>query len=162
MFVTNHVLAGATIGLALGRHPLGAFAAGVVSHFAMDACPHWGIVRDGPDAEARFLHIARCDGCLGLAAMAAGAALAGRGVRPATVAAMVGAALPDLDKPSEYFFGVYPFPAWFRRLHAAVQNESSDRLRSEVMVGVGLAGLAFAAHRFAAKRGEPATAASRR
>lgn len=146
MFVTNHVLAGATIGLVFGRHPVGAFAAGVVSHFALDACPHWGIVVDGPEAEAHFFRVARYDGCLGLAAMAAGAAIAGRGVRPATVAAMVGAALPDLDKPCRHFFGVNPFPGWFNRLHGMVQRESPERLGFEVTAGVALAALAFGAH----------------
>ncbi|MBO0694098.1 MAG: hypothetical protein J2P58_14435, partial [Acidimicrobiaceae bacterium] len=66
--------------------------------------------------------------------------------RPATVAAMVGAAFPDLDKVCEHFFGVDPFPAWFNRLHGWLQNESQDRLRAELAVGAGLAALALAAH----------------
>ena len=41
MLLTNHVLSGALIG-ALTRRPLPAFAAGVASHFALDAVPHWG------------------------------------------------------------------------------------------------------------------------
>ena len=41
MLLTNHVLSGALIG-ALARRPLPAFAAGVASHFVLDAVPHWG------------------------------------------------------------------------------------------------------------------------
>jgi hypothetical protein len=139
VFVTNHVLAGATIGALLGRHPAGAFAAGFVSHFAMDACPHWGTNSREPAAQARFLHAARCDGCAGLAAMAAGAALVGRGGRPAVLSAMIGAALPDLDKPCLHFFGFDPFPNWFRWIHKSIQRESPHLLRRELRVGAVLA-----------------------
>ena len=41
MLLTNHVLSGALIG-ALARRPAAAFAAGVASHFVLDALPHWG------------------------------------------------------------------------------------------------------------------------
>ena len=41
MLLTNHVLSGAVIG-ALARRPVPAFAAGVASHFVLDAIPHWG------------------------------------------------------------------------------------------------------------------------
>src|ERR1700749_2472794 len=41
MLVTNHVLSGAVIGAA-SRRVLPAFALGVLSHFALDAVPHWG------------------------------------------------------------------------------------------------------------------------
>jgi hypothetical protein len=141
VFVTNHVLAGATIGVLLRRHPVGAFAAGVGSHLLMDACPHWGMVRGYPSAEERFLHIARSDGCAGLAVMGAGMILAG-GQRAPVLAAMVGAALPDIDKPCQLFFGFDPFPRWFQRLHSRIQRESPDRFRRELVVGAGLATLA--------------------
>jgi hypothetical protein len=42
MLVTNHVLSGAVIGAASRRRPAAAFAVGVLSHFALDAAPHWG------------------------------------------------------------------------------------------------------------------------
>ena len=41
MLLTNHVLSGALIG-ARARGPEQAFAAGVASHFVLDAIPHWG------------------------------------------------------------------------------------------------------------------------
>ena len=41
VLVTNHVLSGAFIGRA-APGPVSAFAAGVASHFALDAVPHWG------------------------------------------------------------------------------------------------------------------------
>lgn len=152
MFVTNHVLAGAAIGLALGRRPAAAFATGFVSHLAMDALPHWGIPLCDPDRHAKFLRAAVVDGCVGLATMAAGTAVAGRDVRLATVAGMAGAALPDLNKPAGEFFGVDPFPRWFTKVHNDIQNESPNRLVAEIGVAVGLAAVVFGAHRWAAKR----------
>ena len=41
VLLTNHVLSGALIG-ALARRPAAAFAAGMASHFVLDALPHWG------------------------------------------------------------------------------------------------------------------------
>ena len=138
MFVTTHVLAGATIGTLLSRSPGLAFAAGVVSHLGMDACPHWGITLETEEDKARFLRIARCDGCAGLAAMALAAGLVGPRARRSTIAAMVGAALPDMDKPILHFFGVYPFPNWFRRLHKALQREAPQRMPHELVLAGAL------------------------
>ena len=137
MLVSSHVLAGALIGRALSRHPVGAFAAGVVSHLAMDACPHWGIP-DGSDPEL-FLKVARCDGCAGLAAMALSGGLSPGRSRRSVVAAMVGGALPDLDKPMLHFFGRDPFPAVFTAFHKRIQDEAPDRLPHEVALAAGLA-----------------------
>jgi hypothetical protein len=139
VFVTSHVLAGATIGTLLSRWPAGAFAAGVVSHFGMDACPHWGIPQDNPGAAESFLRVARCDGCAGLAAMAFAAAMAGPRARKATVCAMAGAALPDLDKPFQHFFGVNPFPGVFQRFHTRIQRESPHLMPNEIVIAGGLA-----------------------
>jgi hypothetical protein len=60
-----------------------------------------------------------------------------RRARLSTAAAMAGAVLLDLDKPSLYFFGVNPFPPPVRRFHERVQNESPRRMPLEV--GYGLA-----------------------
>jgi hypothetical protein len=143
MMVTAHVLAGALIGRVMARHPVGAFAAGVVSHFAMDACPHYGdpsFTRESPE----FIRIARCDGCCGLAAMAVAAGISPRRTRRAVIAGMAGAAVVDTDKPSEYFFGVNPFPDWWNRVHKGVQNEAPHRLPQEVVTIGLLAVVAFA------------------
>ena len=64
MLITNHVLAGALIGT-LSPGPVSAFAAGVVSHFVMDAVPHWG----GYDIHD-VLHVAVVDGLVGATALA--------------------------------------------------------------------------------------------
>ena len=139
MFVTNHVLAGALIGRALRRHPVAAFGVGVVSHFAMDACPHWGMGDDEPFSWERFYPIARCDGCLGLAAMTAGLGLAPGANRKASLSGMLGAAVVDADKPMRYFFGWNPFPAAVQRLHTRVQRQAPNRMGVELFVGAALA-----------------------
>lgn len=142
MFVTNHVLAGALIGRAMARHPVGAFAVGVVTHFAMDACPHYG---DGAASitSPEFIRVARCDGCAGLSAMALAAGLSPRRSRRAVVAGMLGGAVVDSDKPCEYFFGWNPWPEWWNALHKRVQNEQPHRLPHEVAVGALLAVLVW-------------------
>jgi hypothetical protein len=139
MFVTNHVLAGATIGRRLGAHPVAAFAAGMASHFVMDACPHWGTAATGPAGQEEFLRLARRDGCAGLVALGAAAAIAEPALRRSVLFAMAGAALPDMDKPCVHFLGFYPFPDWFRRFHGWIQHESPRLLPWELAVAGGLA-----------------------
>lgn len=139
MFVTNHVLAGALIGRALRTHPVAAFGVGVISHFAMDACPHWGMGDDEPFSWERFYPIARCDGCLGLAAMAVGAGLSPGSSRKAVLSGMLGAASVDADKPMRYFFGWNPFPLAVQRLHVRVQRQAPNRMGVEIAVGAALA-----------------------
>ena len=41
MILATHAVVGAAIASLIPDHPLGAFLAGVVSHFAIDAIPHW-------------------------------------------------------------------------------------------------------------------------
>lgn len=124
MFITNHVLAGALIGTAL--RPAPALAAGFVSHLAMDNLPHWG--ENGP------LHLptARKDGLLGLSAIALCTALTPSANRPAVLAGIVGACLPDTDKIGEHFVGRSPWPAAFDRFHKAIQREAPNRFPIEV------------------------------
>ncbi|MGD0313673.1 MAG: hypothetical protein ABSC90_14565 [Acidimicrobiales bacterium] len=139
MFVTNHVLSGVIIGRAFERRPVAAFVAGVGSHLLLDAMPHFGLggkAMSEADTE-RFLRMAKRDGLLGLAAMAVSVMAVDRRARLSTAAAMAGAVLLDLDKPSLYFFGVNPFPPPVRRFHERVQNESPRRMPLEV--GYGLA-----------------------
>ena len=113
MFVTTHVAAGALLGNLLPDSVALAGVAGVVSHFAFDALPHWL-----PGAPVPFLPAAVADGLVALALVAAAAR---RHERPAVLAAMLGAALPDLDKPAVLAFGRSPFPRRFDALHKAVQ-----------------------------------------
>ena len=128
MLITNHVLAGALVGT-LSPGPVSAFAAGVVSHFAMDAVPHWGgfELRD-------VLHVAVADGLVGATTLALVARAAPRGRRARLVAGMLGASFPDADKPWELFIGGSPFPAGFDRFHGRIQTESPRRLPQEVVV----------------------------
>ena len=128
--MTNHVLSGALIGAAV-RKPLPAFAVGVVSHFVLDAMPHWG---DWGDDPKRFLRVAVPDGLAGLAAIGVVAAATPPERRMAVVAGMAGAALPDLDKPARLWFGRSPWPGAVDRFHSAIQNEAPDRFGRELTV----------------------------
>jgi hypothetical protein len=127
MLVTNHVLSGALIGAA-SRRPVPAFTLGVLSHFALDAAPHWGKWHGPPS----FMQVAVPDGLAGLAVMGTMTALAPRDVRLAVLAGMVGAALPDLDKPSKVFFGRSPFPPAVDRIHRLIQDEAPHRFKYEL------------------------------
>jgi hypothetical protein len=139
MLVTNHVLSGALIG-AVARRPAVAFLAGIVSHFALDATPHWG----NWDEDSTFMRVAIRDGLTGLAVMGAVAALTPRTARVAVIAGMAGAALPDLDKPSIVFFGRSPFPRVVDKFHAEIQREAKHRFPLEVKAGLGFAAATLA------------------
>jgi hypothetical protein len=128
MLVTNHVLSGAVIGAAT-RRVAPAFALGVLSHFALDAVPHWGKWVNGPS----FMQVAVPDGVTGLAVMGAMTAIAPKGARAAVLAGMAGAAFPDLDKPSNVFFGFSPFPRAWDKFHMGIQTEAPHHLKNEVV-----------------------------
>jgi hypothetical protein len=131
VFITNHVLAGALIGSRLPAPS--AVAAGFLSHLAMDNLPHFGY-GGGP------LHLptARRDGVLGLAGIALTAAVAPARRRPAVLAGILGACLPDTDKLGEHFVGRSPWPAAFDRFHKRIQREAPHRLPIEVGTGAAL------------------------
>ena len=136
VFVTNHALSGVLIGRALERRPIAAFIVGLGSHLALDAIPHWGCDLRVEGAPDRFLRIAKRDGVLGLVTIATATLAVDRRSRAATVAAMAGAVLLDLDKPSMYFLGVNPFPKLVRRVHKRAQNESPDGMPNEFAFGL--------------------------
>jgi hypothetical protein len=151
MFITNHVVSGAAIGLVLEECPLAAFCAGVASHFALDAVPHWGLAA-GPDREDHFLRVARRDGVVGLV-LAGGILLATPRRRRLSVATgIAGAVLPDMDKPIMHFFGRMVFPGWFHRFHAGIQVEDRSHLGNEVAAGAGI-GMVVGALVWLARRG---------
>ncbi|HLT69233.1 MAG TPA: hypothetical protein VKZ72_03645 [Acidimicrobiales bacterium] len=144
MFITNHALAGALIGLVV-PHPGAAFVAGLASHVAMDRVLHWGDERVGWD---EFVRVARVDGTVGLgvsglALAAAAPALA----RPSVAAGIAGACLIDMDKAGEHFFGRSPFPAAVDRFHARIQNERPIGLVVEALAAAGLAAALVALRR---------------
>jgi hypothetical protein len=151
VLLTNHVLSGALIG-ALARRPAPAFAAGVASHFVLDAVPHWG----DWGSIRRFLQVAVPDGLISLAAMGTLAALAPAERRPAVLAGMIGAALPDIDKPAKLWFGRTPWPRAVDEFHQRIQPEASGRAHIEL-----LAAGAFGAAALAALRQPPGPAARR-
>ena len=65
--------------------------------------------------------------------MAAFTAAAPASRRAAVVVGMVGAALPDIDKPSRLWFGFSPFPPAVGRFHSGIQDEAPDRYRREAL-----------------------------
>lgn len=134
MLITNHVVSGAIVG-AVAPGPVSAFAVGLASHFALDSVPHWG-------EERIFLRVAVVDGLVGLTTMSLIGAGTPRRRRAAVVAGMLGACLPDADKPSTLFFGRSPFPAAVDAWHISIQRESPRRLPQEfVVAGLGLLAL---------------------
>src|ERR1035438_7040051 len=142
MLLINHVLSGALIG-ALVRRPLPAFAVGVASHFVLDALPHWGQW----GSQRQFLRVAVPDGLVSLATMGAFAAMSQPGQRLAVVAGMAGAALPDLDKPTNLWFGWSPFPGPVDRFHTRIQHEAPRRAHLELAVAGAFGAAAFIALR---------------
>jgi hypothetical protein len=137
VFITNHALAGVAIGLVV-RRPAPACAAGLASHLLMDATLHWGDERLDWD---EFVEVARVDGVTGLAVCAAGLASAPRGTRLPMAAAILGACVIDLEKPSRHFFGRSPFPPAFDRFHDRIQTEHPAGWVMEVLAGAALAGI---------------------
>lgn len=139
MFVTNHVLSGVAIGRYFGRRPVTAFVVGVGSHLLLDMMPHWGCEKATADGDDLFLRYAKRDGIFGLITMAGAIWAVDRQARAATLAAMLGAALLDADKPCAFFFGVDPSPSVVRRIHMWAQNESPQGLPNEIAFGVACA-----------------------
>jgi hypothetical protein len=137
VLLTIHTLSGALLGSALRGRPTVALAAGVGSHLALDALPHWGA--DGDDE--RWLEVARRDGIVSLVALAAVTAAAPPEARVSVVAGSLGAIAPDLRAPLQRYFGVQPYPEAFDELHTEVQRgrESPRRLPQSFAVGTGLA-----------------------
>ncbi|MGH9081165.1 MAG: hypothetical protein ACRDYE_14035 [Acidimicrobiales bacterium] len=139
MFVTSHTLSGVLIGRAARGRPTAAFLAGVGSHLVLDSVPHWGCEIGDDVAYGQFLRVAKRDGLLGLAVIAAALAAADRRDLVSTIAAITGAVVLDLDKPCKFFFGFNPFPPTITRLHSRVQNESPDGMPKEIAYGSLLA-----------------------
>jgi hypothetical protein len=142
VLLTNHILSGALIG-ALARRPLPAFTAGVASHFVLDTMPHWGQW----GSQRRFLQVAVPDGLISLAVAGALAVASPSGCRPAVLAGMAGAALPDMDKPANLWFGRSPFPGAVDRFHSRIQHEAPRRAHVELLAAGALASAALIALR---------------
>jgi hypothetical protein len=130
VLITNHVAQGAVIG-AVAPGPVSAFVAGIASHFAADTVPHWGV-----DEYDDFLRVAYVDGTVGLVSMAWLTSTSSTR-RLNVFAGMLGACLPDADKPSTLFFDRSPFPAGLDRWHGAIQREHPRRMGQEVVLAAG-------------------------
>jgi len=148
VFITNHALAGAAIGMVV-RRPATAFAAGAVSHVVMDMCLHWG---DADLTWEQFVEVAKIDGTLGLAVCAAAVAAAPPRIRPGVAAAIAGACIIDMDKPGKHFFGRSPFPEAFDRFHSRIQREHPVGWRVEAATAAGLVATTAAMATFARYR----------
>ncbi len=148
MFITNHALAGAALGMVL-RRPAVAFAAGAVSHVVMDMCLHWG---DADLSWDQFVEVAKVDGTLGLAVCAVAVAAAPPRGRPGVAAAIAGACMIDMDKPGRHFFGRSPFPAAVDRFHTRIQREHPVGWRVEAATAAGLVAATAAMATFARYR----------
>ena len=146
MLITNHVLSGAAIGAAVGN-PAAALPLGVASHFALDAVPHWGKWL----SKSHFLRVAVADGLTGLAVMGAAAAVTPAPRRAAVLAGMLGAAVPDVDKPTRIFFGFSPFPRRVDEFHSRIQDEAPGRFYSHEVVAATLFAAGFTALTVAAR-----------
>lgn len=125
MLITNHVLSGAVVG-ALSPDTVSAVTRGFVSHFALDALPHFGV------EDEHLMKVAVPDGLVGLAAIYAVVRATPRDRLLPVLGGIFGACLPDIDKPARQFFGQSPFPRWFDRAHSAIQPEASHRMPVEL------------------------------
>lgn len=125
MLITNHVLSGAVVG-ALSPDTVSAVTRGFVSHFALDALPHFGV------DDEHLMKVAVPDGLVGLAAIYAVVRATPRDRLLPVLGGIFGACLPDIDKPARQFFGQSPFPRWFDRAHSAIQPEASHRMPIEL------------------------------
>ncbi len=125
MLITNHVLSGAVIG-AVAPDVRQAVSLGFLSHFVLDGLPHFGV------DDEHLMKIAVPDGLTGLATIAVIVRATPRDRLAPVLAGIVGACLPDLDKPGHQFFGRSPFPRWFDAVHARIQDEEVHRFTVEV------------------------------
>jgi hypothetical protein len=82
------------------------------------------------------MHVAVPDGLIGASTMAVVTSATDPVRRARVLAGMAGAALLDLDKPCQVFFGFSPFPRSVDVLHARVQRESPRRMPQEILVGL--------------------------
>jgi hypothetical protein len=134
VFITNHALAGAAIGL-VARRPAPAFTAGVASHLAMDMVLHWGDDLTWDE----FVRVAKVDGTVGLAVAAGLLAAAPRRARPLVAAGIAGACVIDMDKVGRHLVGRSPFPAAVDRFHGRIQRQRPVGGLIEAATAVALA-----------------------
>ena len=131
MLASNHVLAGASIGISTNNLVIG-FSCGVISHIFMDALPHWGVDQSVAGWQRRFLIVAKIDGFLLILLFLLFGLLLPDEIKLLAIVGAFGALLPDLDKPFDYFFGHHcrNRPLWgisFSKFNSWLQHESPKR-----------------------------------
>ena len=153
MFATNHVLAGADIGIA-SEKPWSAFMAGALSHLAMDSTPHTLLPLSYP--ESKKYRIAEADGLLGLA-VGTGCLLYARkefgfNAMVTTGSGILGAVVFDAEKPWQYFTGRRLFPTRITNGLSAIQQETPKGVWVEAAATAVLAAGFVAAVMFRRKK----------
>jgi hypothetical protein len=71
------------------------------------------------------------------------AALAPAERRPSLLAGMIGAALPDIDKPAKLWFGRSPWPRAVDEFHHDIQREASGRAHIELLAAAAFGAAAI-------------------
>jgi hypothetical protein len=117
MLLTNHSLTGALIALTIDN-PLLIAPVALVSHYALDSTPHFGIKIDS-FADRRFQRIAWIDSPLALTAAIA-AALTHPDRFWLVALGTFFACLPDLYYIPQYFLK-WPDVKWLSRFHGRIQ-----------------------------------------
>lgn len=143
MLATNHVLVGGAIG-AVAEKPVPAFAAGFLSHFLLDAIPHYG---PGHNRHG-YWFVFKVDATVSTVATLTLVALAPPEARVGALAGAVGSLFPDSDKPLRLLTGKARHPRWFMRGHQAIQHEHG-RGWQEVAMAVGFSAIAAGALSYA-------------
>ena len=136
MFLIGHAAVGATIAQLAGiENPAAAFGVGWLSHYLADFVPHGdepvGKWTAGPNGVRRLMGIVALDGLLLLGAL--GFVFAKRGFSWVTLAAAVGACVPDVLWGLEKLAG--------RRLfgpHGAFHLKNHNFFHIDLPLGVGL------------------------
>ena len=119
MLLTNHVLTGSLLGLAIDE-PWLLFPAGVASHFILDSLPHYGDPKIIELSDKRFLWLGTADGLVAIT-VAVSVCVARPDRIGHIVLGAVAGAFPDLFYIPEALFGLKLDPAWWRRFHYKIQ-----------------------------------------
>lgn len=135
MLITSHTAVGSILSRP-GRSVPSAFLLGLTSHIVMDSITHWGTL----DKDT-FIRVARADGTVGLVLLVS---LLVKDPRAAHAAGLLGAILPDLEKPAIHFSGVRIFPPKISQWLADIQDESPDLLAREFAAAAFLSAAALA------------------
>lgn len=108
-----------------------AVAAGAASHLLLDRVPHWGRV-----SRRTWKTVAVIDGLTAGALATAAYVRAPEANRGRIVASVIGANLPDIDKPVHFFTGHHLLPLRARRILERGQREAPHRIAVDAVVSL--------------------------